>query len=162
MAEQQEAQSTQQRREVDKNEGETALAVGDHAIAPGQAGDNDKSQRDEADGSIGQYRIGRRTPARAGAVDEPEPHGVAANGRWQRLIKKRPDHVVAEGLQIRQRRLATLGNFPPSERAEKNLNHSDHHSNYNPADFDLAQAGLNGSEIDPAKLEIKQRQRHQY
>jgi len=75
-------------------------------------------------------------------------------------VRFRPE--VSEERRLQLARLATLGNFPPSERAEKNLNHSDHHGNYNPADFDLAQAGLNGSEIDPAKREIKQRQRHQY
>src|SRR5437868_1368431 len=96
--EQEKTQSTQEGGKVNKNKCETALTIGDHAIAPRQAGDNDESQRDEPDCTIGQYRIRRRTPACAGAVDEPEPHGIAANGRWQRLIEKRTDHVVAEGL----------------------------------------------------------------
>ena len=43
MTEQEKTEPTPKRREVEKSQCETAVAVGDDTVAPGQTGDNDES-----------------------------------------------------------------------------------------------------------------------
>ncbi len=132
MAEQEKAQASEQGGEVDEDQREAAIAVGDHAVAPWQAADDDERERDQPDRAIGQDRIGRRAPSGAGAVDEPQAHRVAADRRGQRLIEERADHVVAKRLQICQRRVAKNGNLAPAQRAEQDLEDRDEHRQADP------------------------------
>ena len=61
-----------------------------------QACDNDERQHNEPDDPINQYRISRACPTGALSRKQPDPYTVAANCRWQHLIKECSDEVICK------------------------------------------------------------------
>jgi hypothetical protein len=110
-----------ERCEVNEQQCGPAIAVADQIVAPGQARDDDDRERDHADGAVDKDRIGRRAPACAGTCDEPEPHRVAADRGWQRLVEEGPDQVETHCLPGPQRRAALLADLAPPQHPGENL-----------------------------------------
>ena len=155
ITEQEKAQSNQQGDEINQNMREVGCWRSCRSSRASR--DNHKSQRDQPDGSIGQYRIGRHASLRR--ADQPEPRHRRQSTMAGSGLKTHRS-CCGGRLEIRQRR---SGNARISRhRAPRKSDHGDQQSKCNPADIDLAQAGVNCREIDPAKREIKQRQRYQY
>ena len=120
-AENQKSEAAGKRGEIDQQQRGAAVGIGDQIVAPWQARDDDDRKRDQADGAVDEDRIGRRAPAGAGARDQPEPHRVAADRGWQRLIEECADHIVAHRLPGGERRAALRADLAPSQHADENL-----------------------------------------
>src|SRR3984957_15204503 len=107
--------------EIDEEQRGTAIRIADQMIAPGQAGDDNDRQRDQADGAVNEDGIGRRAPAGAAARHQPEPYRVAADRGWQRLVEEGADQIIAHRRPGRQRRPTLRADRAPSQYADKNL-----------------------------------------
>ncbi|GCC46863.1 hypothetical protein chiPu_0030905, partial [Chiloscyllium punctatum] len=106
-------------------------------------------------------RVGGRAPARTGARDEPEPHGVAADRGRQRLVEEGADHVEAHRLRGPKRRAALDADLTPAQHPEKDLQERDRDGEAEPAQALDLDAGGEIVQIDLAQREIEQRGRDQ-
>ena len=120
-AEQEKSGAAGERGEIDQQQRRAAVGIADQVVAPRQARDDDDRKRDQADGAVDENGIGRRAPSGAAARDQPEPHRVAADRGWQRLVEEGADQIVAHRLPGRQRRAAFRADDAPSQHADEDL-----------------------------------------
>ena len=158
-AEQKKSEAAGKGCEIDEQQRRPAVRIGDQAVAPGQARDDDHRERDQADGAVDEDGIGRGPPAVAAARHQPQPDRVAADRGGQRLVEEGSDHVEAHRLPGRQRRAALRADLAPSQHADEYLQERHGNRHADPAQAGNVDAGDELGKIDLAQREIQQRRR---
>jgi hypothetical protein len=145
--------------EVDEQKRRPAVGIGNQAIAPGQAGNDNHGKRNQANRTVDEDRIGRCPPPGARPRDEPQPHRVTTDRGRQRLIEEGSDHIEAHRLFGRQWRPALRTDHTPPQNADQNLQERDGNREPDPPQTGNVEARSQLGQIYLAQREIQQRRR---